>query len=278
MSEYSIERKKLVTYLNGIYDILVDNNAIIAGGCITSLFTNREINDVDVYFKDKNSLINACIELNNCCTIVNHTNKAILMKHSDVNIQLIAFKFFDNAKQLFDSFDFTVCMGAYNCNSEKFILDKDFLKHNSQRILQFNENTSFPLISALRVDKYIKKGYKISKADYIKILLACNKLKINSYEELKEHVGGMYGENYDKIFDDTKDFSIDNALNDINILKENSINDSNYFKFRDNDNNDLSLILSTILKTSIVVPPSTMKHITPNDLKDLGDFLNKFFG
>jgi hypothetical protein len=278
VSEYSIERKKLVTYLNGIYDILVDNNAIIAGGCITSLFTNREINDVDVYFKDKNSLINACIELNNCCTIVNHTNKAILMKHSDVNIQLIAFKFFDNAKQLFDSFDFTVCMGAYNCNSEKFILDKDFLKHNSQRILQFNENTSFPLISALRVDKYIKKGYKISKADYIKILLACNKLKINSYEELKEHVGGMYGENYDKIFDDTKDFSIDNALNDINILKENSINDSNYFKFRDNDNNDLSLILSTILKTSIVVPPSTMKHITPNNLKDLGDFLNKFFG
>jgi hypothetical protein len=38
------------------------------------------------------------------------------------------------------------------------VLHEDFLKHNSQRILKFNPTTDFPIISALRVQKYEDKG------------------------------------------------------------------------------------------------------------------------
>mgnify|MGYP000452806861 FL=1 len=96
----------------------------------------------------------------------------------------------------------------------------DFIKHNSQRILKFNHKTAFPLISALRVDKYKNKGYDISKAEFVKILLAVNKLNITTLEQLKDQIGGMYGADYDALFEGItpENFSLDSILEKISEL------------------------------------------------------------
>lgn len=112
-------------------------------------------------------------------------------------LQLICFDTFDTPKKIFDTFDFTVCMGCYDFKKEKFVLHSDFLKHNSQRILMFNDKTRFPIVSALRVDKYKQKDYTISKTEYLRIILTCMDLHIDNYEDLKEQLGGMYGVNGD---------------------------------------------------------------------------------
>ena len=61
---------------------------------------------------------------------------------------------------------------------DNFILHKDFLRHNSQKTLRVNTATDYPIISALRVDKYKKKGYSISKGEFIKILMIINRLDL----------------------------------------------------------------------------------------------------
>ncbi|AZV43612.1 hypothetical protein BAOM_3003 [Peribacillus asahii] len=209
------EKNKLYDYLGeDLIDTFKHHNAIIAGGTVTSLFNNKDINDIDVYFRDEDSLINFLSDVwSSSCWIVSNTNKATQFmykkKDKEVNVQLIHFKYFNAAEDIFDTFDYTVCMGAYDFTTEEFILHPDFLKHNSQRILKFNSETAFPIVSLLRVQKYEKKGYVISKPEFIRIILTCMNLNINTYEELKDQLGGMYGINYDKLFEDIEDEEFD---------------------------------------------------------------------
>ena len=122
-------------------------HVIVAGGCITSLFTNKEINDVDMYFKSKKDLSDFLYEEMQANWVIAHTDKAILFKYDNKKIQAIYFKFYETAEQIFDTFDFTVCMGAYDFDKEEFVLHNDFLRHNASKILKFNSNTAFPIVS-----------------------------------------------------------------------------------------------------------------------------------
>lgn len=220
--DLSYEEQKLESYFNDdLFYLFKKYNVMIAGGAITSIFTNNEINDIDVYFRSKEDAAGFLAEMFNN-PIVAHTKKATLFRFSKLDeggcntldIQAIHYKTFDSPQDIFDSYDFTVCMGAYDFEENRFVFDDNFLKHNSQRALRFNKNTSFPLMSLLRVRKYEDKQYQISKAEMVRIILTCMNLDINSYEELKEQLGGMYGINLDKLFPSDKDekFSLDKAI------------------------------------------------------------------
>jgi len=217
IKQYEYEKKKFSNYLGGLYDYLKSYNAIVAGGSITSIFSNREINDVDVYFRSKDDLYGFLYEVGKDKFILAKTEKALLFVYDGLKVQTIFFKYFETIEQLFNTFDFTVCMGAYDFTTEEFVLHKDFLKHNSQRVLKFNPETAYPIISEMRVQKYADKGYYISRTERVKILLTICDLEIDSYDTLKEQCGGMYGESFDELIqpDCKEDFSIKKAVSKI---------------------------------------------------------------
>ncbi|MEZ3607487.1 hypothetical protein OB894_12390 [Bacillus subtilis] len=250
---YQFEKNKLYTYLGEeLVEALKRNEAIIAGGAITSLFNNKEINDVDIYFRSDKK---ACSFLEECWNsnvyVTSHTKKATLFIKKRLKLQMIHFKFFSDAESIFNTFDFTVCMGAFDFKTEAFTLHEDFLKHNSQRILKFNSQTAFPIVSLLRVQKYTDKEYTISKPEFIRIVLTCMDLTINTYEELKDQMGGMYGINYDKLFEDEKDedFNLREAVDKIADM----VLDEDYFKEPANLKfNDLDDLLNDINKSPVM--------------------------
>jgi hypothetical protein len=246
---YQFEKNKLYAYLGEELVIsLKQHKAYIAGGTVTSLFCNREINDVDVYFRNEESICKFMSDIwHGGRYIVSHTKKATQLMYDDVNLQAIHFQYFTSPEEIFSTFDFTVCMGIFDFSTEQFILHPEFLKHNSQRILKFNSDTAYPIVSLLRVQKYEKKGYAISKPEFIRIILTCMNMDINTYEELKEQLGGMYGINYDKLFEDVKEdeFNLEAAIDKI----ENIALDEDYFKKPDPvEFNKLDDILDTIAK------------------------------
>lgn len=172
------------------------DGAFIAGGAVTSVFTNQPINDVDVYFKTKEAFIEAVRYAyeEDFLWCINASKRAVTFAHGDLIVQFMYFDFFPTAQDIFNSFDFTVCMGAFDCDTKEWVFHEDFLKHNSQRFLRFNSGTRYPIASALRALKYKDRGYTIGNGEFLKILLAARTPEINSWEELKDQIGGSYGD------------------------------------------------------------------------------------
>lgn len=172
----------------------------VAGGAITSLYTNKPIADLDIYPKSHEALEGAirwAFEDSGMWNTDASSRALTFGTREQTQVQIMHFDVFPSPKSIFDAFDFTCCMGAFDLDTEKFTLDKRFLEHCSQRFLSFNPGTRFPYASAWRVRKYEEKGFTIGKMEFHKILMACAQRPITSWDDLREQIGGVYGEAFD---------------------------------------------------------------------------------
>jgi hypothetical protein len=226
-------------------------NCFIAGGSILSLVTKTDIADYDIYPKNKEGLESVLYSLvdDHGGFIVNISDRAITLKLNGLTgkngnrviVQIMFFQWFETAQDIFNIFDFTVCMGAYDFDSKEYIFHEDFYGDIASKTLRFNCNTKYPLNSLMRVSKYRNKGYFIGKFEYAKIALAIAKKGLpNSWEELEREIGGVYGkeiklqsgenqleysyENAITVLSEL-DFDPDDYINNLNSVDENKYTD-----------------------------------------------------
>ena len=210
MSEQKKHHKELQSILAAA-DYFSPAGAFIAGGALTSAFTGSEIRDVDFYFKSQGAFaaaIEQAYDEGFWCLAA--TDRAVTFATRSKVVQLMHFDFFANPDAVFDAFDFTVCMAAYDIDGKCFNFHDEFMKHASQRFLQFHSGTRYPFGSLLRVLKYQQRGYTIGKGHLLRIALACTKVPLTSWDDLARAIGGQYGEKAK--LDESKPFSIDAAL------------------------------------------------------------------
>jgi hypothetical protein len=175
-------------------DILRENNAVIAGGAIRSIFAGEYISDYDIYPNSQDSLMKLQTYFCNNDYKLKYVSPTALSYVKDKNkIQLIKMsEMMGNVPpELLEKFDFTICMGLFDFFSGSFYLDENFLPDLSRRDLKFNIKTKYPLSSLFRMRKFVYRGYKISGTEIVKIGLAINNLKIESYSMLKEQLYGI---------------------------------------------------------------------------------------
>lgn len=185
--------------------------AFIAGGALTSAFTGKPINDVDLYFKTEKDFCEAIERAyDEGLWCVAATDRAVTFARGDLIVQLMHFDFFADAAAIFDAFDFTMCMAAYDLDAKRFVFHDDFMKHAAQRFLRFHSGTRYPFGSLLRVLKFQARGYSIGKGDLLRIALCCHKTPLTSWDDLASAIGGQYGEKVQ--LDSDRPFSIDAAL------------------------------------------------------------------
>ncbi len=232
---YEAERRQILEKLPLRFD-----NAFVAGGAVTSVFTNAKINDTDVYFKSRRAFETGVYQAyEDGLWCVAASKRAVTFADQSNNVaQLMHFDFFPTADAIFEAFDYTVCMGALDLDAgtkEKwnsaslrfdkvgdehpesgFVFHPDFMKHNSQRFLKFNAGTRYPLASATRVLKYQQRGYTIGKGDMMKIALAVRGVRIESWEDLKDQIGGAYGDKVVLGNEDTP-FTLDAAIEALTV-------------------------------------------------------------
>ena len=225
---YDTERQKLLSALPWRVE-----NAYIAGGAVTSVFTNKPINDVDVYFKTERAFQDAVASAYaDGLWCVSHSARAVTFSDNGSIVQFMHFDYFPTAQDIFNAFDFTIVMGALDLDAKEFVFHDDFLKHNSQRFLRFHKGTRYPLASATRVIKYLDRDYTIGKGEMLKIVLASRQIPIESWAQLADQLGGAYGEKV--AVNDNKPFSIDAAIDavstsddrgDVWLIQESGIGD-----------------------------------------------------
>lgn len=215
------EKMKILGFSDDLVGLLQDAGAWIAGGALTSVFTGKPINDFDIYFPSADAFSDTMERIFSgdidfgAANVQHATNKSVLMLSDEAKVQFIVFKYFSSVEEIFKSFDFTAVMAAYSFEKDEFYFHEDFMQHNAQRFLKFNSGTDYPLISMLRVDKYRERGYTTSKQVMLQIGLTINKKEYSSWEDVKEEIGSMYGISPNKLFDETKEFSIQEVIDQL---------------------------------------------------------------
>jgi len=196
---YFREKHILYRYLGTkLVKLFKDHHVIVAGGTITSLFSSRKINDVDCYFKSKSNRDAVVKELNTMkgAKRTFETEHAIMFeigKKNPIKVQTVLIDDLILASPTFilAEFDYTICMGAFDFQVDKFIVSREFLAHLAQRRLVFNIKTKYPIVSLLRAVKFINRGYRLAGIEALKIGLTCNALQIKTYKDLREQILGI---------------------------------------------------------------------------------------
>ena len=204
--------EKLLSYLPlYVIDAAKNNEAYLAGGALTSLFTDSKINDFDFYFKDGNKCADFIESIQGSVVVLQVTKRSITLKENNIGriIQCIIFEYFDNAYSIFDKFDFTINMCAFDFSQNTFYMDDRFLPDLILRRLVINPNTLYPINTVFRIQKYKNRGYSISQEEILKLCILNSKQNIVTYGDLLNQISGIYGEEYLAIPKDKKEERID---------------------------------------------------------------------
>jgi len=194
---YEYEKFLLLRDLDDkLVEVLKENGAMIVGGAIRSVFTGDKINDYDIFFKSEEDLQTVYHYLSGLkkeYKDMSMTSNAysFFRKKNKTRIQLIRVFIFKDVNDIFGKFDFTVCMGAYDVSHSEFIFGERFFRDNSSKRLVINLETEYPLNTMLRIRKYLKKGYRITGMEMVKLGLAVNNLKIENHADLQHHLMGI---------------------------------------------------------------------------------------
>lgn len=209
-------------------DPLGVQNCYIAGGAVLSAATKTDIADYDYYPKNKDGLMHVLDAAMEDGYITNISDRAITLKYNGVTdldgnraiIQVMTYAFFESPEQIFENFDFTVCMGAYDCDTGEYTLHDDFYPDIASKTLRFNPGTLYPLNSLIRINKYRQKGYYISKPETVKVALAVAAIGLpENWDDLESQIGGSYGKEV-KIMSKEMDFTLEtvyDVLSDITL-------------------------------------------------------------
>jgi len=229
-----------ISNVDELWEVMKTLGCYVAGGYWTSVFTNTEVNDIDVYFRSKETLElflksafgeaegEAPEEFEDLIDIpsygircIGYTDKSIMftMKNSGHQVQLIHNKFYESAEAIFDTFDYTINMCAYDFKKDLMIMHDRFPIDVMARRLVVNPNTSFPIISQLRIDKYKQRGYSINRKEFLKLSVAVAGLDLKTWDQAIKQLAGMYGWCIDELFDTTKEFSIPELLEQLDELE-----------------------------------------------------------
>jgi len=183
-NHYNLEIvSKLIDSISDIsvLDILVNNNAIIAGGALTSIILKEKINDFDIWFSNENDYKQAISNMDVLYKIkknqsnddvfnyISHskypTTNAITYTINNKKYQFInpSRYTFGGVDTIINQFDFTCVMCGVDLKNKKLMHnDKFFVDAKSKRLV-INKGLKSPASLLDRIVKYTKKGYKISK-------------------------------------------------------------------------------------------------------------------
>lgn len=173
-----------------IINILEDNNAIIAGGALTSVIKKEKINDFDIWFSNEDDYKRAINEFdsfyidkirggsrsffsmnNSKYTTSNSITYTIdNMKYQFINPSRYEF---GNVGEIIKQFDFICVMCGVDMKNKKLVYNNNFFSDANSKRIRINPTLKSPASLIDRIVKYTRKGFTLSKSsqrDALKLL------------------------------------------------------------------------------------------------------------
>jgi hypothetical protein len=223
---FAYERKKIKEGIGPeVFDSFKNIDCFLAGGAMTSIYNNKPVEDYDIYCKTNKDAFKVIRVLErerfNCLA---KTNRSVLFcqgqEENKILVNVIYFNYFNNLQEVFNLFDFTVCMGGYDFKHNSFDFHSAFFRDNLLKNLFYSNNSKYPIGALVRVGKYKNKGFDISKKELLKIALHCSGLEINNIEELEDQVGTIYGCTLSSFIDTNKPFDVKDVISRLDEIED----------------------------------------------------------
>jgi len=203
-------------------------NCFVAGGAILSAVTKTEPADYDIYPKSRDAVPDILDYLigDEGCYIINVSDRAITLKsniHTDkkkerVIVQVMMLDATDTPQKIFEYFDFTVTMGAFDADSKTYHFHPDFFVDVAAKTIRFNPKTRYPFASMVRLIKYRAKGFYLSKSEMMRMSLTLMQTKLpESWKDLQKAIGGVYGRQIDLSVGD-EEFTMNRAIEILDVI------------------------------------------------------------
>jgi len=204
---------------------LVRHNSIITGGSIVSLLLNEKVNDIDVYFTNKETVLAVCkyyIEVlkKNALHFEGLSIKEdddgrvkILIPSAGIrkadgkgekyfpdiitdnaislsnNIQLII-RFYGDAKEIHRNFDYVHVMSYWTSDDGKLHINPDSLEAILTKELRY-QGSLYPIASLFRLRKFLSRGWTITAGDIFKIAFQVSKLDMSDPKVIYDQLIGV---------------------------------------------------------------------------------------
>jgi hypothetical protein len=154
-----------------IFSILVQTNAILAGGAIRDLFLSEEPKDYDFFFLSKQDLQDAIsFMISNGWKAVDSRFYTITFSRDEFVVQFVFKTFFEKEEDIYKDFDFVNVMASLSLDfggNQKISCHPDFQQVNLDKVVKINVITKV-FESFKRLRPYLKKGFCVDEAyDYI---------------------------------------------------------------------------------------------------------------
>ena len=218
--KFSREKSWLVNQLpSELLTLISDCDAFIAGGAVTSAFSNKKVRDLDVFFRSKSKREVFLAVLSNLSSdsaieietdydykelkeniqgeihFLERTETALTYsweyKGQEFFIQAILLNHVVGEPEgVLSQFDFTISEGAYLPREESFVLNEDFLRDLSQRRLIYT-GSDYPMATLLRIVKFVDRGFTISGVDLVRVGLAINNLTLSTLDDYLDQLNGI---------------------------------------------------------------------------------------
>ena len=206
--KHLVSHHKCVTPFEYIVEILpkcTPQGPWLAGGALLRTYTGKPLDsDVDVFFQSKEQLEQYIAELSlksykgstedhktnhytvkDMCVSEWHTTITVNYMDRDWKIQCVSFVYFKDIGELFDSFDFDVCMLAYD-GTEVFVSPTTFDAIANKKIKLVKIN--YPSVTLKRLVKYMRHGYDVDDSDVMALAKSFKGVK-EPRGILNEHFG-----------------------------------------------------------------------------------------
>lgn len=218
-------RKKFAEWLDSIPDAdikkIAQDNTIITGGSIASMLLQEDVNDYDIYFKNKEAAMTVAkyytdkIALSKGIKIdvEDRGNRVyIKVKSSGIaedksaskfqpafvsgnaislngDVQLIV-RFFGEPEEIHKNYDFVHCTNYWTSWDDELILRQEALEALMSRELKYI-GSRYPLCSIIRTRKFIKRGFTLNAGQYVKMALQLQTLDLTDPETLEDQLMGV---------------------------------------------------------------------------------------
>jgi hypothetical protein len=115
----------------------------------------------------------------------------------------IVIRFYGTASEIHSNYDFIHCTNYWKSKDGKLVLRKGALESLLSRELRYI-GSKYPICSAIRTRKFIRKGWNINAGQYLKIAYQISKLNLDDLSTLEDQLVGVDTAYFAEILDKIK--------------------------------------------------------------------------